>query len=258
MHSRENVTELDRRQFIRTFVLAGASSCLLGQTWAATVLAEVQPLTTNAGILRLRLSDFPALGKLFGSVRIGTSPQAGTRPSGLFSPILVNRGPAVVAGGPPTYFAVSAECTHEGCTVPVLNSSSGVTVCPCHGSRFDYDGRVLARPATMPLLSYQTTFDGQDTLTIELPDLAFRIEISQVSIAPGRVELQFLGFENLKYEVQGRESLDAPWKPVRFSTTPTGPVDQSAFTGKADIAKLYVPVTAENTFLAVALRTQVV
>lgn len=46
--------------------------------------------------------------------------------------------------------AVSATCTHMGCTVR-WNGGERSWDCPCHGSRFDPDGQILNAPATAPL-----------------------------------------------------------------------------------------------------------
>ncbi|WP_234543223.1 FAD-dependent oxidoreductase [Streptomyces shenzhenensis] len=46
--------------------------------------------------------------------------------------------------------AVSAHCTHLGCLV-AFNRAEQAWECPCHGSRFAPDGRILQGPAVRPL-----------------------------------------------------------------------------------------------------------
>jgi len=49
--------------------------------------------------------------------------------------------------------ALSAKCTHEGCTVTFLPEQS-IIWCPCHDGRFDLNGRVLSGPPPRPLPPY--------------------------------------------------------------------------------------------------------
>lgn len=56
--------------------------------------------------------------------------------------------------------ALSALCTHEDCLVEFDASAQRVT-CPCHGSQFGEDGRVLRGPARRPLRVYQATLAGE-------------------------------------------------------------------------------------------------
>jgi cytochrome b6-f complex iron-sulfur subunit len=63
-----------------------------------------------------------------------------------------------------TFVALTATCTHQGCTITNYQGSS--FVCPCHGSTFDTSGRVLSGPASRSLQQYNTQFvNGVLTIT---------------------------------------------------------------------------------------------
>ncbi|EKX34091.1 plastid Reiske Fe-s protein [Guillardia theta CCMP2712] len=47
-------------------------------------------------------------------------------------------------------FAVNAVCTHLGCVVP-WNKAANKFCCPCHGSQYDKNGKVVRGPAPLSL-----------------------------------------------------------------------------------------------------------
>ena len=63
------------------------------------------------------------------------------------------------------FFAVSSECTHLGCNVK--HTASGFE-CPCHGSRFDENGRVVQGPAPRPLAWYAVSLSPREQLIVDL------------------------------------------------------------------------------------------
>ena len=48
-------------------------------------------------------------------------------------------------------FIVSTKCSHLGCQLH-WNADELTWDCPCHGSRFDYEGRLIGGPATKDLV----------------------------------------------------------------------------------------------------------
>jgi cytochrome b6-f complex iron-sulfur subunit len=67
--------------------------------------------------------------------------------------------------GPDGFYAVSAVCTHLGCTVKHV--ASGFE-CPCHGSRFDENGRVVHGPAPKPLAWFSLSLSPRGELIVDL------------------------------------------------------------------------------------------
>ncbi|MCE3555080.1 Rieske (2Fe-2S) protein [Pseudonocardia sp. RS11V-5] len=56
------------------------------------------------------------------------------------------------------YVGLSAVCTHQGCTVTGVQGAT--LVCPCHGSTYDLQGKVLKGPAPRALSSATVTVSG--------------------------------------------------------------------------------------------------
>jgi Rieske Fe-S protein len=239
---------IPRRQFVRTFALGTAFSTLFGRAWEASVLADITP--ANVGLLRVKLSDYPALLEDFGSVRLGINPiDNPSGPLGFFYPILINHGSGT------EYFALNTQCQHAGCIVPPFDESEGAIRCPCHGSGYWIDGRVLNGPTVSPLLSYPITFDGVDTLTVEISNLGYRVNSSLVQSAnTPRLRLAFPTFENVEYEVKFREHIRDHWVVVSFALSSGDPADQFSIVGDGSPTAVFVDRTTPTGFYTVAIK----
>lgn len=65
---------------------------------------------------------------------------------------------------PDGFYAISATCTHLGCSI---NMGDGQFDCPCHGSQFDLSGRVLQGPASASLPGYQVSLSEDGRIMID-------------------------------------------------------------------------------------------
>jgi len=65
---------------------------------------------------------------------------------------------------------ISAVCTHVGCTVS-LDEAYNKFRCPCHGSIFDMDGKVLDGPAPRPLEWFKVILTGDEDLLVDKDEI---------------------------------------------------------------------------------------
>ena len=139
-----------RREFLCLGVAAAASACggckLLGSRKADVVAEPIQ------GAIRLTREQSAALLASEGSVLV--------QPEGTHDKIIV------MHADDGSLHAVSAICTHMGCTVNYRVDVHHI-VCPCHGSEYTVDGANLKGPAKRPLKQYAVRQeDGQVILTL--------------------------------------------------------------------------------------------
>ena len=91
-------------------------------------------LAPLAGATGARFVEFPA-----SEIAVGDSKR-----------FLIGGRPAIVVRTAAGIRAYWGACTHLGCLVSWRRGRSDF-FCPCHGARFDTDGRVLGGPARAPL-----------------------------------------------------------------------------------------------------------
>lgn len=82
--------------------------------------------------------------------------------------LIVRAGPTrllVFEDSTQTLRALSAKCTHEGCTVQYVPGDS-VIWCACHNGRFDLDGKVLAGPPPRPLTRWSAVREADGSVVV--------------------------------------------------------------------------------------------
>lgn len=72
--------------------------------------------------------------------------------------------PAIVVRTARGFHAFWAACTHLGCTVRWRRARNDL-FCPCHGARFDLEGRVRGGPARAPLAPLIVE-EGEETIRV--------------------------------------------------------------------------------------------
>ena len=70
-------------------------------------------------------------------------------------------------------FGINAICTHLGCVVP-WSSGSNKFICPCHGSQYDQNGKVVRGPAPLSLAIAHVSVEDDNVLISQWTETDFR------------------------------------------------------------------------------------
>ena len=112
-------------------------------------------MTPVNGEFRIAVRNFAQLDQPGGFLKV--------KPAGVGEPVYI------LSLGSDRYSAVSPICTHLQCRV---NIDGANLVCPCHGSTYDREGRVLRGPAERPLTRYRATLESSGELVVRYPEPA--------------------------------------------------------------------------------------
>jgi Rieske Fe-S protein len=149
--TRSSQVDDDRGTLSRRALLVGAGTATLA-VGAVGVLAACSSDGSGTGGSGGSGGDggSGSTGGTGGSSDTGLAQVADVPVGGALS-VTIDGAPAVlVQATSGTITALSAVCTHQGCTV---RPGDGALDCPCHGSVFALDGSVKQDPATEPLPS---------------------------------------------------------------------------------------------------------
>lgn len=135
--------EPKRRRFLEVFLGTGVMASFA--SFLYPVLRYIIPPKTieltSDNVLAAHVGDLkPNTGKIF---------RFGSRPALL---VLTSDG---------KYHAMSAICTHLGCTVEYRSDLRDVW-CACHGGLYTVDGGNISGPPPRPLESYDVVLKGED------------------------------------------------------------------------------------------------
>jgi Rieske Fe-S protein len=144
---------MDRKEFIEScigkcLVISGISIAI--ESCASSVYyAQV---LSQEGILKVKKSEFT------GQSKDGSAFQRSyvmVKTEGLEYPVCLYKQNEA------EYLAVYTKCTHQGCEV---RPQGDYFVCPCHGSEYSIEGKVLNPPAEKDLEILSTRVEGDSIL----------------------------------------------------------------------------------------------
>lgn len=148
-----------RRRFLRYLAGGSVGTLALGTLWQGSgstrevdleTLCSTFPYNSRCvdylpGVQALDLNGTPiALDAFLPIVTPGVPAPVKGLPETELTYLVIQAGPTIAP------YALQPICTHRGCTVP-WNAEQNRFVCPCHGSQYDAEGRVLQGPAARSL-----------------------------------------------------------------------------------------------------------
>lgn len=136
--------QLQRRTFLGRALAWAPCTLLVGGSGCTALVRSVRavPGAAPASVVEVRRSDVPELEQPGGMVKVLV---------GSDDVVFLRRTPSGLR-------ALSGVCTHQGC---VVDASGSGFQCPCHGSRFDSDGKNIGGPAPRPLPSLRVEADDR-------------------------------------------------------------------------------------------------
>jgi Rieske Fe-S protein len=140
--------KISRRDFLENLVKISALGILAGCASGGLPLVIGKEEDEE---IRLRLPETPALNLPNGAISLATPGQGELN-------IVVLK----TAGN--EFIALSSICMHLGCRVRKARDGFD---CPCHGSRYDLNGKVINGPAAKSLKSFPVRREGEE-LVIDL------------------------------------------------------------------------------------------
>ena len=232
-------SNLNRRGVLKSLAYGTICSGLCSVGPMLWLVSDIQAGET--AVYKMSFDEFPQLSKSYGSVRVNVAGIPGEN-----NQIVVTRMPGN------QFYAVTSKCTHRGVAVEPFQKGKGL-YCRAHGSQFDVDGRVVRGPARSALKSYETSYDGGESVSVKFPNLGYVVNSSMLQAADGdRLLLSFDTIAGMEYSIVLRSRLkgeDASL--VKFSTTKDGPTNSSIWTGKGGLVRLYVKPVGDVGFIQV-------
>ena len=217
--------------------------------WTGVLLAEVNVSQPSAAVIKLKLANYPNLEGVGGSLQLQFSDYV--------PPLTLNRI------SPQEFVTLDSICTHAGCTVGSFILSENCMRCPCHGSRFDVEGKAFpdpGQPAKTDLNRFETNYDAAvGTISITIPGLALGIRSIEAYPQPAtgvvKVKLKFPATAGSTYEVSHQAELDGPFVGVPFTITANGTQLITSITPTSDgEVTAYIDATGARGFYVVGLR----